>query len=138
MKERTYRCWKKQQYLIRWKGYLLAHNSWVNQEDMHADDLLHNFADRTLNLQSAIRAGNFALKHQPFPLPSFHQPMSQHDTPINISTPSPTSTLVYLEPLTGMPLMEPHCQNPLSACLSTLHPASTTSFNTTSTSGPLI
>jgi hypothetical protein len=40
LKQQEFGRWKKKQYLVRWKGYSPAHDSWVNQEDMHADDLL--------------------------------------------------------------------------------------------------
>jgi len=34
---------KRLQYLVGWKGYSLAHNQWVNKEDMAADDLVRIF-----------------------------------------------------------------------------------------------
>jgi len=40
LKEQKFGRWKKKQYLIKWKGYSLVHNSWVNQEDMHTNNLL--------------------------------------------------------------------------------------------------
>jgi Chromo (CHRromatin Organisation MOdifier) domain len=40
---RLYRCWKKLQYLIHWKGYSHAHDSWMSAGDMHAPDLIQAF-----------------------------------------------------------------------------------------------
>ena len=44
LKQQTFGQWKKKQYLIRWKGYLPAHNSWVNEEDMYVDKLVQKFS----------------------------------------------------------------------------------------------
>ena len=38
---RTYR--KKKQYLIRWKGYTPAHDSWTNESGLHAPELLADY-----------------------------------------------------------------------------------------------
>jgi Chromo (CHRromatin Organisation MOdifier) domain len=35
--------WKKLQYLIRWKGYSHAHDSWASVDDVHAPDLVQAF-----------------------------------------------------------------------------------------------
>jgi Chromo (CHRromatin Organisation MOdifier) domain len=40
---RLYGCWKKLQYLIRWKGYSHTHDSWVSADDVHAPDLVQTF-----------------------------------------------------------------------------------------------
>jgi Chromo (CHRromatin Organisation MOdifier) domain len=40
---RLYGRWKKLQYLICWKGYSHAHDSWALVEDMHAPDLVQAF-----------------------------------------------------------------------------------------------
>jgi Chromo (CHRromatin Organisation MOdifier) domain len=37
---RLFGCWKKLQYLIRWKGYSHAHDSWTPADDVHTPDLI--------------------------------------------------------------------------------------------------
>src|SRR5579863_7055160 len=39
--DRIYR--KKKQYLVRWKDYLPAHNSWVDDSDLHSPELLSTY-----------------------------------------------------------------------------------------------
>src|SRR5579863_8277355 len=41
LRDRTYR--KKKQYLVRWKDYLPAHDSWVDESDLHAPKLIEEF-----------------------------------------------------------------------------------------------
>jgi len=43
LKERSFGCWKKKQYLVHWKGYLPAHDSWVNSKNFHTPELLADF-----------------------------------------------------------------------------------------------
>jgi Chromo (CHRromatin Organisation MOdifier) domain len=35
--------WKKLQYLIHWKGYSHAHDSWASADDVHTPDLVQAF-----------------------------------------------------------------------------------------------
>ena len=37
----------KLQYLVHWKGYPAADNSWVNHEDLHIPELLKEFYKQT-------------------------------------------------------------------------------------------
>jgi hypothetical protein len=39
----TYGRWKKKQYLIKWKGYSKAHNSWEPEEKVNAPDLVKEY-----------------------------------------------------------------------------------------------
>jgi hypothetical protein len=41
---RTYR--KKKQYLIRWKGYALAHDSWQDESDIHTPELIEAYKQK--------------------------------------------------------------------------------------------
>jgi len=40
---RRWTYWKKKQYLIRWKGYMPAHDSWVNESGLHTPELLADY-----------------------------------------------------------------------------------------------
>jgi hypothetical protein len=45
--DRTYR--RKKQFLIRWKGYAPAHDSWTNESDINAPELLMDYKKRTVS-----------------------------------------------------------------------------------------
>jgi len=75
LKERSFGCWRKKQYLVRWKDYLPAHDSWVNAKDLHAPELLSDFQ----NTLSSIRT---------LPLDK-----SSPACPTKHSTPSPSTPL---------------------------------------------
>jgi Chromo (CHRromatin Organisation MOdifier) domain len=40
--------WHKKQYLVQWKGYALAHDSWVNESELHAPDLVEAYRCKTV------------------------------------------------------------------------------------------
>ena len=40
---RLFGWWKKRQYLIKWKGYAEAHNSWEPEENVNALELVKEF-----------------------------------------------------------------------------------------------
>ena len=40
---RLFGWWKKHQYLIKWKGYADAHNSWELEENVNAPELVKEF-----------------------------------------------------------------------------------------------
>ena len=41
--QRTYGRWKKKQYLVKWKGYSNAHNSWEPAENVNAPELVKEY-----------------------------------------------------------------------------------------------
>ena len=45
--QRTYGCWKKKQYLIKWKGYSAAHNSWEPAKNVHTPELVKRYLDQS-------------------------------------------------------------------------------------------
>ena len=44
--QQTYGWGKKKQYLIKWKGFSAAHNSWEDASGVHASDLVKEFLQR--------------------------------------------------------------------------------------------
>jgi len=52
LKERSFGHWKKKQYLVCWKGYLPAHDLWVNSEDLHAPELLADFQNQSRSIRT--------------------------------------------------------------------------------------
>jgi Chromo (CHRromatin Organisation MOdifier) domain len=65
---RLYGCWKKLQYLIRWKGYSHAHDSWASVDDIHAPDLVQTFHrdnPQAPGPTAHIRAQGIAVNPQP-------------------------------------------------------------------------
>src|SRR6266851_906435 len=114
LKQRLFSQWKKKQYLVRWKGYSPAHNSWVSEDNMNADKLVQKFSQS----QHSIRAASLLLKDHPLPtispptidnlsIPTFvpRIDMSAPTTPANTiikispaSSPSPTIPTLGLPP----------------------------------------
>jgi len=100
LKERSFGRWKKKQYLVRWKGYLPAHNSWVNSEDFHTPELLVDF-QRT---SSSIRTLQFNNLSSSCPLPASGHlstatlqsspPLSTTSSNQELESTSPTLTLL--------------------------------------------
>ena len=80
--QRTYGRWKKKQYLIKWKGYSTAHNSWEPAKNIHALELVKRYLD-----QSRAHVQTLVLKEEQDP--SFQAcPMDTTLTspPLNSST----------------------------------------------------
>jgi hypothetical protein len=47
LRDQTY--WHKKQFLIQWKGYAPAHDSWVDESDINVPDLLTNYKKQTVS-----------------------------------------------------------------------------------------
>jgi len=52
LRERSFGYWKKKQYLVCWKNYSPAHDSWVNAEDLHAPELLSDFQKTSSSIRT--------------------------------------------------------------------------------------
>ena len=70
--QHLYGCWKKRQYLARWKDYSPAHDSWVNKEDLYTPELIENFK----NQQSASIRTMGTTNQRYGPTTSFHSHLS--------------------------------------------------------------
>jgi len=108
---------------MRWKGYLPAHDSWVNSEDFHAPELLTDFqrtssSIRTLQLNDSSpscplpASGHLStMTQQSFPLSnitsSAQEPGFMSPIPILLSTPTSaknaTVSTIAKCPLTSLP-----------------------------------
>jgi len=75
LKERSFGCWKKKQYLMCWKDYLPAYDLWVNAKDLHALELLSDFQ----NTLSSIRT--LSLDKSPTACPTEHSTPSLKTPP---------------------------------------------------------
>ena len=59
--ERIYGCWKKKQYLVKWKGYPDSDNQWLDAKDMeNTQEIIAEFHDSNPKLSSHIKR---ALEH---------------------------------------------------------------------------
>ena len=66
--EHNYGCWKKKQYLVKWKGYPDSDNQWLDAKDMeNAQELIAEFHNTNHGLCSHIKRalGHFHVLHPP-------------------------------------------------------------------------
>ena len=56
MDEHNYGCWKKKQYLVKWKGYPDSDNQWLDAKDMeNTQELIAEFQNSNHELRSHIK-----------------------------------------------------------------------------------
>jgi hypothetical protein len=53
---RCYGRWQKLQYLMQWKGYSEAHNSWEPEGNVHAPELIKEFWDKNPQEAETLRS----------------------------------------------------------------------------------
>jgi hypothetical protein len=117
---------KKLQYLLKWKGYLEANNTWESEDQLNAPDLLKRY-NRHHNIDGIrVRAG-LTQTHPPSTSPSWssiltltsHTP-STPTIPSSITECPPSTCLMSLPP----PLRRPHPVSPFLSTLSLMPPPS--------------
>jgi len=94
IKEHTFGRWKKKQYLVRWKDYSPAHDSWVDETDLHAPELIKEFQSRSGDV---IRV---AMTSNPSSTASTPHPLST--TPLEPQSPTPSPS--YAANVSPLPL----------------------------------
>ena len=83
LREHTFGCWRKKQYLVYWKDYLPAHESWVDETDLHAPELIEEFQSQSGNIiQVATTSNLLSMALMPCPLST---------TPLGPQLPGPSS-----------------------------------------------
>jgi RNase H-like domain found in reverse transcriptase/Reverse transcriptase (RNA-dependent DNA polymerase)/Integrase zinc binding domain/Chromo (CHRromatin Organisation MOdifier) domain len=112
---------KRLQYLLKWKGYPEADNTWESEDQLNAPELLKQY-NRCHNLPHKKTRARLAETH---PLPST-QSWSSTLTPISLTTSTPTSPSSTTEcPLSTSPMsLPPPLRRPRPSSLSRSTPSS--------------
>jgi RNase H-like domain found in reverse transcriptase/Integrase zinc binding domain/Chromo (CHRromatin Organisation MOdifier) domain len=81
---------KRLQYLLKWKGYPEADNTWESQDQMNAPELLKQY-NRRHNIQDKKDHANLAILHPPSSLSNWSSTPT-HTSPTTSTQLSPSST----------------------------------------------
>jgi hypothetical protein len=95
LRERTYGCWKKKQYLMRWKGYLPSHDEWIPEEDLQLIPLVYDYEQQIngIHFHTRVHQGGHTIAHYTaFTKPGerinhYHDEQSGRDCPQHQPTP---------------------------------------------------
>ena len=126
LKKRTFGYWKKKQYLIRWKGYLPAHDSWVNTKDLNALELLAEFKQQPASIRTLL-SDNQTPSCPPTPTPS--------STPTSTTMGSPPPPYLHLAQLMESSSSE---HIPLTTISTSSPPSLTSNYMTSTFTGPVL
>jgi Integrase zinc binding domain/Chromo (CHRromatin Organisation MOdifier) domain len=124
---------KKLQYLLKWKGYPEADNTWESEDQLNAPDLLKQY-NRRHGLQDKRAHARLTKTHPPFPSQSW----SSTPTPTSLITSTPTSPSYTIEcpqstsPMSlPPPLRRPRLSSPSPSTPSSIRKPSPSSPQTT-------
>jgi len=85
LRERTFGRWKKKQYLVRWKDYSPAHDSWVDETDLHAPELIEEFQSQSgdvIRVATTLDPSLTASTPRPGPSTPTHPPHATNESPL--------------------------------------------------------
>jgi Chromo (CHRromatin Organisation MOdifier) domain len=106
---------KRLQYLLKWKGYPEADNTWESEDQLNAPELLKQY-NRRHNLQDKRTRARLAKIHPPLPIQSW----SSIPTPISPTPSTPilcssiTECPLSTSPMSLLPLLRRHRPSSLS------------------------
>jgi Chromo (CHRromatin Organisation MOdifier) domain len=78
--------WHKKQYLVRWKGYALAYDSWVDESGLHAPDLVKAYK-RKKTKKTLTKLAQLAMADIPQPAQTPHHQIQIAEIPHDQSSP---------------------------------------------------
>jgi Integrase zinc binding domain/RNase H-like domain found in reverse transcriptase/Chromo (CHRromatin Organisation MOdifier) domain len=84
--DRQYR--RKRQYLVRWKGYAPAHDSWVDESELHAPDLMEEYKRKNTK-KTLTKLAHLTTADIPQPAQTPHHQSRMAEIPQDQSSPAP-------------------------------------------------
>jgi Chromo (CHRromatin Organisation MOdifier) domain len=84
--DRQYR--HKRQYLVRWKGYAPAHDSWVDESELHAPDLIEAYKRKNTR-KTLTKLAQLTMAEIPQPAQTPHYQSQVTETPQDQSSSAP-------------------------------------------------